>query len=180
MDKNKLTGFISSNSNTGKTILLRPSSDQICLPAENLRTAGSRFESEDLGVHSLKGMAEPVNAWRIVAPAAVESRFEARQRAGLTPLIGREHEIGLMLERRAQAKKWDGQVILLSGEAGIGKSRITEALQERTEGDTLFFTRRAPPCPNRNMCCSTKEEALPDHARTSTAWIRIRHSTTLL
>lgn len=66
---------------------------------------------------------------------AAESRFEAGHRAGLTPLVGREHEIGLLLERWSHAKGGDGQVVLLSGEAGIGKSRITETLRQRTAGD---------------------------------------------
>ena len=96
---------------------------------------GERFEYDDLGAHSLKGIAEPVHARRVIAPIAAESRFEAAHRAGLTSLVGREHEIGLLLERWAQAKEGDGQVVLLSGEAGIGKSRITETLRERTAGD---------------------------------------------
>ena len=96
---------------------------------------GGRFEYDDLGEHSFKGIADPVNASRVIAPVAAESRFEATRRAGLTPLVGREHEIGLLLERWVQAKEGDGQVVLLSGEAGIGKSRITEALRQRTAGD---------------------------------------------
>ena len=97
--------------------------------------AGERFEFDDLGMLSLKGITEPLNAWRVVAPLVMESRFEAMQRTGLTPLVGREHEIGLLLDRWEQAKDGDGQVVLLSGEAGIGKSRITETLRERTAGD---------------------------------------------
>ena len=97
--------------------------------------AGEQFECESLGTHSLKGFDEPVQAWRVTAPAALESRFEARRGVGLTSLVGREHEIALMLDRWSQAKEGDGQVILLSGEAGIGKSRVTEALHERTDKD---------------------------------------------
>ncbi len=94
--------------------------------------AAGRFDYQDLGVHDLKGIEAPVPAWRVVAPASVASRFEALHRSGFTPLVGREHEIGLLLERWEQAKDGDGQVVLLSGEAGIGKSRITETLSERT------------------------------------------------
>lgn len=94
-----------------------------------------RFECHDLGAQELKGIAEPVHAWGVRAPTTAESRFEAAHRTGLTPLVGREHEIGLLLERWEQAKEGDGQVVLLSGEAGIGKSRITETLQERTARD---------------------------------------------
>ena len=97
--------------------------------------ASERFKYVSLGRHSLKGFDNPVQAWQVTAAAALESRFETRQRVGLTPLVGREHEIGLLLDRWTQAKEGDGQVVLLSGEAGIGKSRITEALRERTVGD---------------------------------------------
>ncbi len=97
--------------------------------------ATGRFEYHDLGTQELKGIARPVHAWRVIALAAAESRFEAAHRKGLTPLVGREHEIGLLIERWEQAKEGDGQVVLLSGEAGIGKSRITETLRERTVTD---------------------------------------------
>ncbi|MCZ6758810.1 MAG: AAA family ATPase [Gemmatimonadetes bacterium] len=92
--------------------------------------AGERFEYQDLGAHELKGMDKAVRAWRVIAPTVAESRFEAIHRAALTPLVGREHELGLLFERWEQAKDGEGQVVLLSGEAGIGKSRITEALRE--------------------------------------------------
>ena len=95
----------------------------------------SRFEYENLGDHNLKGIAEPVPAWRVIAPTTADSRFDAAHPFGLTPLVGREHEIGLLLERWEQAKEGDGQVLLLCGEAGIGKSRITETLRERTTVD---------------------------------------------
>ena len=94
--------------------------------------AGGRFEYEDLGTQELKGIAEPVEAWRVIAPTAGESRFEALHKGGLTPLVGREHEIGLLLDRWEQAKEGDGQVVLLSGEPGIGKSHLTQALREHT------------------------------------------------
>jgi len=97
--------------------------------------AAGRFEYESLGNHDLKGISKAVHAWQVVAPAAAESRFEAAHRAGFTPLVGRDNEIGLLLERWQQAKEGDGQVVLLSGEAGIGKSRITETLRERTADD---------------------------------------------
>jgi class 3 adenylate cyclase len=73
--------------------------------------AAGEFEYEDLGIHELKGITESVRAWRAIAPAAAKSRFEAHQIADLTPLVGREHEIGLLLERWEQANEGDGQVV---------------------------------------------------------------------
>ncbi len=92
---------------------------------------GELFDVSDLGKHSLKGLPEPVQAWRVIGESAVEGRFEALHFAGLTPLVGREEELELLFRRWRQAKEGEGQVVLLSGEAGIGKSRITQALRQR-------------------------------------------------
>ncbi len=94
------------------------------------RLIGETFELEDLGAQTLKGFAEPVPVWRAVREAAAESRFEAAHGTALTRFIGREHELGLLLERWARAKSGEGQVVVLSGEAGIGKSRLVQALRE--------------------------------------------------
>ena len=95
------------------------------------RLVGGLFELADLGPQYLKGFAEPIRAWRLVGISAAESRFEAMHTAGLTPLIGREHELGLLLDHWERAQNSEGQVVLLSGEPGIGKSRIKQALHER-------------------------------------------------
>ena len=92
---------------------------------------GNLFELEDLGVQDLKGIAGPVQAWAALRPSSVESRFEALHASGLTALVGREEEFELLLRRWAKSKSGEGQVVLLSGEAGIGKSRLTAALLER-------------------------------------------------
>jgi predicted ATPase/class 3 adenylate cyclase len=92
---------------------------------------GGLFDLADLGTHSVKGFEQPVSAWRVVRDSPVESRFEALHGKSLTPLVGREHEIGLLLERFERAKDGEGQVVLLSGEPGIGKSRIVRALRDR-------------------------------------------------
>ena len=97
---------------------------------------GESFDCVDLGANPLKGIAEPVQAWKVIAPAVTESRFAAARRAELTPLVGREHEVGLLLDRWEQAKEGDGQVVLLAGEPGIGKSRITKALHEHAVADS--------------------------------------------
>jgi predicted ATPase/class 3 adenylate cyclase len=92
---------------------------------------GELFELSDLGAHRLKGFEEPVLAWRILGEGPTESRFEALHGTTLTPIIGREHEIELLMERFEQAKEGEGQVVLLSGEPGIGKSRMIGALRDR-------------------------------------------------
>ena len=84
---------------------------------------GSFFELEDLGAKDLKGIPGPVLAWVAVRPSPVESRFEALRNAG-TPLVGRDEEIELLMRRWAQAKAGDGCAVLISGEPGIGKSRL--------------------------------------------------------
>ncbi|HEX6143280.1 MAG TPA: AAA family ATPase [Geminicoccaceae bacterium] len=95
------------------------------------RLVGGLFELDDLGPQRLRGFAEPVAAWRVGGEGRAEGRFEALHGQHLTPLVGREPELGILLERWAWAKDGDGQVVLLSGEPGIGKSRVIRTLRER-------------------------------------------------
>jgi class 3 adenylate cyclase/tRNA A37 threonylcarbamoyladenosine biosynthesis protein TsaE len=99
------------------------------------RLLGDLFELEDLGPQDLKGIAGPARAWAALRQSAVESRFEAMHATGLTPLVGRDEECELLLRRWYRAKTREGQVVLLSGEAGLGKSRLTAALVERLAAD---------------------------------------------
>ena len=100
--------------------------------AESTRKlVGNLFELEDLGAKDLKGIAGPVRAWAALRQASVEGRFEAFHASALTELVGREEELEILLRRWSKAKTGEGQVVLLSGEAGIGKSRLTAALLER-------------------------------------------------
>jgi predicted ATPase/class 3 adenylate cyclase len=92
---------------------------------------GDLFELQYLGSKDLKGIAGPVRGWAALRPSSVESRFEAFHGAGLTELVGREEELELLMRRWAKTKTGEGQVALLSGEAGIGKSRLAAALLER-------------------------------------------------
>jgi len=94
------------------------------------RLVGDLFELADLGPVRLKGFAKPLAAWRVEGEGRAEGRFEALHGQHLTPLVGREHELGILLERWAWAKDGDGQVVLLSGEPGIGKSRVVRTLRE--------------------------------------------------
>ena len=99
--------------------------------AENTRNLlGNLFELEDLGTKDLPGFAGPMHAWRALRPSPAASRFEAFHATGLTALVGREEELELLLRRWSKAKAGEGQVVLLCGEAGIGKSRLTAALLE--------------------------------------------------
>jgi class 3 adenylate cyclase/predicted ATPase len=95
------------------------------------RLLGNLFELKDLGPRDLKGVAGPARAWAALRASSVESRFDALHTTSLTALVGREEESELLLRRWSRAKTGEGQVVLLSGEGGIGKSRLTAALLER-------------------------------------------------
>jgi class 3 adenylate cyclase len=108
--------------------------DSVIIAAGTRRLTGGLFEYEDLGTVEAKGFAQPVRAWRVRGESTIDSRYEAL-RSGETPLIGREEEIEL-LRRRWQRAKSGGEVVLLSGEPGIGKSRLTAALLEEIASET--------------------------------------------
>jgi predicted ATPase len=99
------------------------------------RLLGNLFELNDLGPRDLKGIAGPVLAWAALRPASVESRFDALHAGGLTALVGRDEELELLQRRWSKAKTGEGQAVLISGEAGIGKSRLTAALLESIAGE---------------------------------------------
>ena len=105
--------------------------DMVVIAEGTRKLLGNLFELQDLGAKDLKGIAGPARAWAALRASSAESRFEALHASGLTALVGREEEFELLLRRWSQAKTGEGQVVLLSGEAGIGKSRLTAALLER-------------------------------------------------
>jgi class 3 adenylate cyclase len=109
--------------------LAEPSS--VVIAESTRKLVGNLFELEDLGPQELKGISGVMRAWAALRPASVESRFEALHASGLSELVGREEELELLLRRWSKAKRGQGQVVLLSGEPGIGKSRLTAALLER-------------------------------------------------
>ena len=100
------------------------------------RLLGDLFELEDLGARELKGVSTPTRAWAALRANPTESRFEALHASGLTPLVGREEERELLARLWAKSKAGEGQVVLVSGEAGIGKSRLTAAFLESLAGKT--------------------------------------------
>jgi class 3 adenylate cyclase/tetratricopeptide (TPR) repeat protein len=94
------------------------------------------FEVRDIGTHHLAGISGPVRAWRVLRERQFESRFAARSRGSPSPLVGRQRELRLLLDRWRLAKSGAGQTVLLTGEAGVGKSRLVYALYERIASDT--------------------------------------------
>ncbi len=109
--------------------------DAVVIAAGTRRLVGDLFDYHDLGAVDVRGIVAPVPAWQVLRPSAVASRFEALRGAALTRLVGRDEEIDLLLRRWARAKAGDGQVVLISGEPGIGKSRIAAALTERLHAE---------------------------------------------
>jgi class 3 adenylate cyclase/DNA-binding SARP family transcriptional activator len=109
-------------------------SNTVMVAASTRQLVGNLFDCDDLGQMALDGFSEPFPAWRVLGPSRVDNRFEAL-RASTTPLIGRDEELDLLLRRWRQAASGDGRVVLLSGEPGIGKSRLAMELQERLQAE---------------------------------------------
>jgi hypothetical protein len=107
----------------------------VAIAESTRKLLGNLFDLQDLGAKDLKGIVGPVRASAALRPSAVESRFEALHATFLTALVGREEELELLLRRWSKVKIGEGQVVLLSGEAGIGKSRLTAALLEKLTGE---------------------------------------------
>jgi class 3 adenylate cyclase len=111
--------------------------DTVVVAASTRQLVGDLFEFRDLGTANLKGFAEPVQIWQVLGPG-MDSRFEALRTSSLTPLVGREDELELLSRRWNRVKAGDGQIVLLSGEAGIGKSRLLVALENSLQGEPHF------------------------------------------
>src|SRR6267378_3267294 len=109
--------------------------DAVVIAAGTRRLVGDLFDYRDLGAVELKGIAAPVLAWQVLRPSVVASRFEALRGSALTRLVGRDEEIDLLLRRWTRAKAGDGQIVLVAGEPGLGKSRLTAALAERLQAE---------------------------------------------
>ncbi|WP_441260403.1 AAA family ATPase [Bradyrhizobium sp. 521_C7_N1_3] len=115
--------------------------DTVVIDGSTRRLIGGLFEYFALGSVSIKGFRDPVPVWRVIGASAVDSRFEAL-RVARTPLLGRDEEIELIMRRWQQAKRGDGSVVLISGEPGIGKSRLAETAVERLSDDPHIRLRR--------------------------------------
>ncbi len=111
--------------------------NSVIVAASTHALLGGRFLCEDLGAQRVKGLAEPVQCWRVIAPRSVDSHFKAAGEAGRTPLVGRDDDLGWLLGLWQSAIGHSGRVATLAGEAGIGKSRVAEALREHL-GETCM------------------------------------------
>ena len=104
--------------------------DTVTIEPTTWRLIGNLFDCRELGAIDTNSDSEPIRRWQVLGQSVVASRFEALRGSKLTPLVGRDEEIDLLLRRWARAKAGDGQIILVSGEAGLGKSRVTAAFEE--------------------------------------------------
>jgi len=109
--------------------------DTVTIEPTTWRLIGNLFDCRDLGALDANTEIEPIRRWQVLGESVVASRFEALRGSKLTALVGRDEEIDLLLRRWARAKAGDGQIILVSGEAGLGKSRITAAFEERLHAE---------------------------------------------
>lgn len=128
-------GVVGHTANLAARLQAFAEPDSVVIAETTQKLLGGLFELKDLGSVHLKGIAAPTRAWTALRPHAFESRFAAQHRTELTALVGRKDELDLLLECWSQVKLGDGVVILLSGQAGVGKSRLTEALLERLAED---------------------------------------------
>jgi len=108
--------------------------DTVCISAATQRLVAGFFVVEDLGLHILKGVPEPTQLYRVDRPTGVRSRLHATSKSSLTPFVGREAERNLLMNRWTQAQKGNGQLVMITGEAGIGKSRLLQQFKEDLGG----------------------------------------------
>jgi class 3 adenylate cyclase len=120
--------------------------DTVAISADTSRLVKGYFTVADLGRHMLKGIAAPLRVYRVLCRSGAQSRLDVAGPRGLTPLVGREQEVGLLLDRWHWVKAGQGQVVLLSGEAGIGKSRLVQVLKDHitSEPHTRLECRSSP------------------------------------
>ena len=128
-------GVVGETPNLAARLQAMAPANGVMIAEATRRLLGDLFEYGDLGSTEIKGLDAPVAVWQVLRPRAVANRFEALRSALPTPLVGRDAEMELLLRRWARAREGEGQIVLISGEPGIGKSRITAALQERLQSE---------------------------------------------
>jgi class 3 adenylate cyclase/predicted ATPase len=114
-------------------------SNTVLISDSTRRLVSAAFDLQDLGPQELKGVTEPVHVYRVLAAKNIASRFEAAHTGSLTPLVGRSSELSLLLDRWQKAKEGDGQVILLSGIPGVGKSRLLHELKSHIQDESCLL-----------------------------------------
>ena len=120
--------------------------DTVVMSAATHRLTQGFFDCESIGDHALRGVAEPITVYRVLGDSGAQHRLDVAGIRGLTPLVGREREVDLLLDRWEQAKRGQGQVVLLSGEAGIGKSRLVQVIKDHAaEGPHTRLECRSSP-----------------------------------
>jgi class 3 adenylate cyclase/tetratricopeptide (TPR) repeat protein len=146
-------GIVGETPNLAARLQAIAGPDSVVIAESTRKQLGSLFELQDLGARDLKGLAGPARAWAVLWRSAIESRFEAL-RSGGTPLVGRTEEFELLLRRWQQVESGQGRVVVLTGEPGIGKSRVTAALQEHLQLD---------PHARLRQFCSPHHQSTPLH-----------------
>jgi class 3 adenylate cyclase len=149
-DQPEPLGIVGETPNIAARLQETADPDSVALSTTTYRLVSGLFECEELGPRSLKGVSAPVVVYRAVRESAAQSRFEAAVQAGLTPLVGREEELLLLRSRWSQVQDGAGQAVLLGGEAGIGKSRLAQALKDDVVRDSAVAIelRCSPYCQN--------------------------------
>ena len=115
--------------------------DNVVISPSTRRLSRGLFQCESLGKQNLKGLSEPVEAWRVVSETLTDSVFESGNKETLTPLVGREEELAILLRRWEISKQGRGQAVFITGEPGIGKSRIVQAVKEKVASDSMVHVR---------------------------------------
>jgi class 3 adenylate cyclase/predicted ATPase len=139
------TAVVGETPNLAARLQARAQPNQIVVSAATRAMLGDHFDLADLGAYELKGFIEPVPAWRVLSARDVESRFAATRTGSSAPLVGRLEEMGLLLRAWDGSCRGRGQVVLIQGEAGVGKSRLVEGLREATGKDHIWVAIRCSP-----------------------------------
>jgi len=171
-DQPEPLGIVGETPNIAARLQENADPDSVALSPTTYRLVSGLFECELLGPRALKGLSAPLVVYRAVREGAAQSRFEAAVQAGLTPLVGRDEELQLLRSRWAQAQDGNGQAVLLGGEAGIGKSRLVEAVKDGVvrDGAIPLEFRCSPYCQNTALFPLIQHlERRLEFARTETA-----------